>query len=301
MSTPSTLRLRLPATSANLGPGFDALGLAMELFLDITAEPAHTFSIEATGRNADLVGSLNGNLTLDTYVDLAPAAPALHLTIHNEIPLGMGCGSSAAALLAGVFLANHFGALELTAEQVLEEACVREGHPDNVAACFYGGLTISLMRERRVTTAVFRADLPWRLVLVLPKSSLATSEARALLPASYSRADVVENIQSTALLIAAFAQNRPELLAEATRDRIHQPYRGEACPLLGRLTPLAGQLGIFSATLSGAGPSVLLLTSEGLSADLLCQRISSAVQSAEIEIVMTKVCSSPIETMIPIA
>jgi homoserine kinase len=273
----------------------------MELFLDITAEPAHTFSIEATGRNADLVGSLNGNLTLDTYVDLAPAAPALHLTIHNEIPLGMGCGSSAAALLAGVFLANHFGALELTAEQVLEEACVREGHPDNVAACFYGGLTISLMRERRVTTAVFRADLPWRLVLVLPKSSLATSEARALLPASYSRADVVENIQSTALLIAAFAQNRPELLAEATRDRIHQPYRGEACPLLGRLTPLAGQLGIFSATLSGAGPSVLLLTSEGLSADLLCQRISSAVQSAEIEIVMTKVCSSPIETMIPIA
>jgi homoserine kinase len=301
MSTPSPLRLRLPATSANLGPGFDALGLAMELFLDIEAEPAETFSIQADGRDAELVGSLKSNLILDTYQELAPSAPALRLKIQNKIPLGMGCGSSAAALLAGVFLANHFGALGLSAEEVLEEACVREGHPDNVAACFYGGLTVSAMHGRRVTTAVFVAELPWRLVLVLPRSSLATSEARALLPESYSRADAVQNIQATALLVAAFAQNRPELLAEATRDRLHQPYRLQACPLLERLLPMAGEPGVFSVTLSGAGPSVLLIISEGLSAGLLQQRIAAAAGSTEIEVVMTRICLTPARVMIPVA
>ena len=256
------LSLRLPATSANLGPGFDALGLAMGLYLAIEAEAAETFRIESAGRDAELVASIEHNLILETYRDLAPNAPALHLKIQNAIALGMGCGSSAAALLAGVLLANHFGALGLTPEQVVAEACRREGHPDNVAACFYGGLTASTMDEHGVTAATFfpKTNQPWRLLLAMPAAGLATSEARALLPAHYSRADAVQNIQSTALLLSAFALNRPELLLAGTRDRIHQPYRGEACPLLPALLPLAGTLGIYSVTLSGAGPSVLLIT-----------------------------------------
>src|ERR1700743_2639646 len=150
MTTPAQskpLHLRLPATSANLGPGFDALGLAMALYLTIDAAPGEGFHIDATGRNADLCANLEDNLILTTYIDvLANAgilAPGLRLRLHNEIPLGMGCGSSAAALLAGVLLANHFGGLQMADEEIVAEACRREGHPDNVAACWFGGFTVS--------------------------------------------------------------------------------------------------------------------------------------------------------------
>ena len=251
--------MRLPATSANLGPGFDALGLALGLTLEVEAEPADRFSIEATGRDRELVGALEGNLMLETYRALAPAGPALKLRVENGIPLGMGCGSSATALLGGVLLANRFGELGWTGRQVLEEACRREGHPDNVAACFHGGLTASAMRDGRVTAANFGLELPWRLLLALPRTSLATEKARALLPETYTKADVIENLQATALLVAAFAQGRAELLEAGTRDRVHQPYRMTACPLLGLLLPLAGLGGIHAVTLSGAGPSVLLI------------------------------------------
>jgi homoserine kinase len=113
-------------------------------------------------------------------------APRLHLQLHNEIPLGMGCGSSASALLAGILLANHFGNLNWTAQQILEEACRREGHPDNVAACYLGGMTVSSITKNGLVTATFGQDLNWSLLLALPSASLSTKKARALLPAHYS-------------------------------------------------------------------------------------------------------------------
>ena len=263
---PGPFHVRLPATSANLGPGFDALGLAMALYLTIDATAAEVFHIDATGRDADLCSVLENNLILRTYMDvLANAgilAPRLHLKLNNEIPLGMGCGSSAAALLAGILLANHFGSLNLSSEQILEEACRREGHPDNVAACFLGGMTVSSATKNGVITATCGENLNWSLLLVLPSASLATSKARALLPAHYSREDAVANIQSTALLVAAFAQGRGELLRFAMRDRIHQPYRSKACPLLPRLLPLVDTPGVLGVALSGAGPSVLLIVED---------------------------------------
>jgi homoserine kinase len=264
MSAPTKLHLRLPATSANLGPGFDALGLAMALYLTIDATEAPSFHIKATGRNADLCGTLKHNLILRTYDEVLTSSgresiPYLHLDIHNEIPLGMGCGSSAAALLAGVLLANHFGNLNWTTQQILEEACRREGHPDNVAACYLGGMTASAVSGSQVITATCGQDLTWNLLLAMPSASLATEKARALLPPTYTRADAVANIQATALLVAAFAQNRPDLLRIAMQDRIHQPYRMEACPLLPLLLPLNGQPGVLGVALSGAGPSVLVI------------------------------------------
>ena len=292
-----SLHLRLPATSANLGPGFDALGLALELFLEIEAEvaPDQAFHIQATGRNADLVATLQRNLILDTYRALAPSAPALHLKIHNDIPLGMGCGSSAAALLAGVLLANHFGDLGLSPEHILAEACRREGHPDNVAACFFGGLTASAMSTSITATTVTcathapPANPPWQLILALPSASLATSEARALLPPHYSRMDAVHNIQATALLVSAFALNRPDLLLPGTADRIHQPYRSAVCPLLPRLLPLAGTQGIYSVTLSGAGPSVLLITDPTASLTTLRATILTAAGDLSPELLATRI------------
>jgi homoserine kinase len=289
------LHLRLPATSANLGPGFDAVGLAIALYLTIDATIAEDFHIDATGRNADLCAKLEDNLILTTYLDVLAErgilAPGLHLQLHNEIPLGMGCGSSASALLAGILLANHFGNLNWTAEQILGEACRREGHPDNVAACYLGGMTVSSITEDGLVTATCGLDLNWSLLLALPASSLSTKKARALLPDRYSREDAVANIQATALLVAAFAQGRSDLLRTAMRDRVHQPYRAKACPLLPLLLPLAevkGDFGVLGVALSGAGPSVLLVVANPVSAGI-DEVIRKAAQDPALEIIHTTI------------
>ena len=287
----SPIQLILPATSANLGPGFDALGLAMAMYLTIEAKVSEdgAFSIAATGRNPDLCGSLTHNLILDTYTDvLAKAgreAPPLSLALHNEIPLGMGCGSSAAALLAGVLLANHFGELGWSGYEAMEEACLREGHPDNVAACWLGWMTASAAaakdQKKSVVAVSCGEDCKWELILAVPSVSLATEKARALLPDSYSRADAVANVQGVALLVAAFALERGGLLKTAMQDRIHQPYRSEACPLLPLLLPLAGEPGVLGVALSGAGPSVLLIVEPG-KAEEVGAKIQNLAPSAEL-------------------
>jgi len=292
--------IKLPATSANLGPGFDAVGLAMALYLTIEARVADSFHITATGVDAELCASLERNLILETYREVAGStAPALALTLHNEIPLGMGCGSSAAALLAGVFLANHFSSLGWTPEQILEEACRREGHPDNVAACFYGGMTISAEVDGRIVATTCGVDLTWRLILAHPAASLATEKARALLPDGYSRADAVANIQSVALLTAAFALDRPELLHAATRDRIHQPYRSEACALLPALLPLSGTQGIYGVALSGAGPSVLLLSDPAAELDPVLDRIRTLAGDFNPKTRVISISSGAVTRMLP--
>jgi homoserine kinase len=286
------LHLRLPATSANLGPGFDALGLAMSLYLTIDAveSPDGTFAIEATGRDSELCGTLENNLILDTYrnvVEKAGGVPTpLLLTLHNEIPLGMGCGSSAAALLAGVLLANHFGYLGWSGYEAMEEACRREGHPDNVAACWLGGMTASAVEQRHdgshIITASCGADSTWGLMLAIPSVGLATTKARALLPSIYSRLDAVTNVQHTALLVAAFALNRSDLLRTAMRDCLHQPYRSEACPLLPKLLPLADHDGVLGVALSGAGPSVLVIFERERAAEV---RAAVVEKVGEIEVI----------------
>ena len=284
------LHLRLPATSANLGPGFDTLGLAMSFYLTVDAivSPDGAFAIQATGRNRELCGSLERNLILDTYRDVVERAGgvpvALHLLLHNEIPLGMGCGSSAAALLAGVLLANHFGGLGWTGFQAMEEACRREGHPDNVAACWLGGMTASAMAEdgNAVIAASFGQESKWGLMLALPSVGLATTQARALLPESYSRVDAVTNVQHTALLVSAFALQRGDLLKTAMGDRLHQPYRSEACPLLPLLIPVVNCPGVMGVALSGAGPSVLVIYDRERAAEV---RQAVLERAGEVELI----------------
>jgi homoserine kinase len=258
-----SILLRLPATSANLGPGFDTAAVALDFYLEIEAEAAKEFSIAATGRDADRCGRLEDNLILGIYQRLLrengkPVVP-LAIRMVNEIPLGMGCGSSAAGRLAGIALAAYFGQLDWNSERILEEACILEGHPDNAAACWLGGFVAAASEGTKVHVARVVPPAEWRAIVVLPPEPLATSKARAVLPGSYSSADVVANLQSVAMLGIAFAQGRDDLLPIAMRDRIHQPFRSEICPLLPRLLPLAGSNGILGAALSGAGPAVLIV------------------------------------------
>jgi homoserine kinase len=290
---PGPLHLRLPATSANLGPGFDAVGLAMALYLTIDAEPSDNFSIAATGRGIDLSSRLDRNLILDTYREVLAAEGKnlmpLGLRIDNGIPIGMGCGSSAAALLAGVLLANHFGGLAWTAQHCMEEACRREGHPDNVAACALGYFTVSATDGPNVVSATFGESLTWKLLLALPSASLATKKARALLPGQYSQADAVANVQRSSLLVSAFALGRGDLLRVAMQDCLHQPYRMDACPLLPLLLPLAGQGGILGVALSGAGPGVLLIADPSEKSQALATTIRAAAGDPGLEIVETTI------------
>jgi homoserine kinase len=255
--------LALPATSANLGPAFDAAALAMDFYLRLDARPAPTFSITATGRDREICAQLEDHLILKTYSEVLETAgrevTPLSLRLQNEIPIGKGCGSSASALLAGIALAVHFGHLRWSDAQIVGEASRREHHPDNASACWWGGLTVARMSgEAEAQVVCVRPKGKWPLLLAVPEQSLSTEEARRVLPMHYPRADAVANVQNSMLLLAAFAQGLPELLSAALDDRMHQPYRAPLCPLLPCLQQLTGKEGILGAVLSGAGPSVLI-------------------------------------------
>jgi homoserine kinase len=263
---PGHLRLHLPATSANLGPGFDAVAVALDFYLEIEAESADEFSIAAAGRDADRCVRLEDNLVIETYKKIMREQERLTVPLAirmvNGIPLGMGCGSSAAGRLAAIALAVHFGQLPWTTDHILEEAYALEGHPDNVAACWLGGFVTAVCEGKRVHAAQAEPPSEWRAIVALPKEPLATSKARAILPTTYSLEDVVSNLQSVATLSIAFAQARGDLLRLAMKDKIHQPYRAPFCELLPLLQPLVGMHGILGVALSGAGPAVLVIVDD---------------------------------------
>jgi homoserine kinase len=296
----SPLRLALPATSANLGPAFDAAALAMDFYIRIDARPADEFFISATGRDREICGKLQDHLILNTYREVLQAADRpltpLSLKIANDIPIGKGCGSSAAARLAGIALAMHFGRLRWTDAQIVGEAARREGHPDNVSACWMGGLTVARMAgltegAAEAQVVDIRPKGKWPLLLAVPEQSLSTEEARRVLPAQYSRADAVANVQNSMLLLAAFTQGRPDILSSALEDRIHQPYRAALCPMLGCLQELKGKSGVLGVALSGAGPSVLIFvdpraplrkTHQLVAAHVLQSRLTAELLSTSI-------------------
>src|SRR5439155_14789957 len=186
-------------------------------------------------------------------------AVPLGLTIENEFPIGKGFGSSAAARLAGIALAVHFGRLRWSSSRIVGEASQREHHPDNAAACWMGGGTVARMfGDGEAQVARFVPKGKWPLLLSIPDERLSTQKARAVLPAEYSRADAVANIQNSMLLLAALFHGDRELLASALEDRIHQPYRARFCPLLPAMRDFPAKDGVLGVVLSGAGPSVLL-------------------------------------------
>lgn len=263
----SWTEVRVPATSANLGPGFDALGMALSIYLTCRFRPATNLAIRPTGRDASLISPGENNLIWQTALTVSQRAgramPAIDLEIQNDIPIGKGLGSSAAALVAGVVIADEILGLEWDRHRILDEAAQIEGHPDNVAAAVLGSIVASAIDSEGITRAV-RLQLPaqYGVAVIVPDFILPTSEARAVLPTTYSRSDAVFNIQRSALLIAAMLTQTTDAFHEALMDRLHQPYREKLVPGLSDMLRLRAD-GLLGCALSGAGPSVLAFYERG--------------------------------------
>ncbi len=256
-----TYRVRVPATTSNLGPGFDCLGLALDLwnetsFMLVEGRTRMEIEGEGAGKLPTDENNLIVQAALRAYAEAGQSPPAGFLIrCRNRIPLSSGLGSSAAAILAGLMGANALMDNPLTEERILLIGTTMEGHPDNIAAALLGGLVISAMDGEEVIAR--RVDLPkWEAVVVTPQFSLSTHEARRALPSDVSLKAAVFNVGRSALAVEALRNGDIELLRKAMRDELHQPYRLPLIPGAAEALKAAQDLGA-AAALSGAGPSVI--------------------------------------------
>ena len=261
------VRVRVPATSANLGPGFDALGLALALHNEVVAEAAAevTVSIEGEGRGRLDEGAKNLVARAVALAHEVAGRPfhGARLRCINRIPLSRGLGSSAAAWVGGLLAANALMGEPLDREAVLTAAARAEGHPDNVAAALLGGLTVSCADGGRVTAVSLPAPSEVEWVVLLPETESSTRDARAVLPDTVSRSDAVFNVQRVSLMLAALATGRTDLLDQAMQDRLHQPYRQRLFPWMEAIAAAGRRAGGLGCVLSGAGPSMLAAVRQG--------------------------------------
>jgi homoserine kinase len=257
--------IRVPATIANLGPGFDCLGLAVGLWLSATAEPCpHPEFIYQGNGTVNPKNNLMHAGWNATFKALGLEPATARITCQNPIPLARGLGSSSAALVGGAALADHVLGNKLGREGVLKICAALEGHPDNVAPAVLGGFTASAMQGDIPLSVSLPVPSTWRAVFAIPDYELKTSEARAALPSHYSKAETIFNASRTALWVAALSAKRFELLREACRDQMHQPQRAKFVPNLLETIEAALESGALAAFLSGAGPSIAALCEEHL-------------------------------------
>jgi len=273
MSAPNSFEVRVPASTANLGAGFDCLGLAVELYLNVRATVLSRPGARAqarsrgVGSSASLPSSPEENLIFRCMRHTAEREgfqlPTMRLAVQNEIPVAGGLGSSAAATVAGVALAYTVGGRPVPKDTALRYATEIEGHADNVGAALLGGFVVTFTRKDGSVVAVKKR---WpkmvRLIIVTPDFALETKKSRAVLPASVKRGDAVHNLQRTALFVAALEERRFDLLWDAMEDRLHQTDRQSLIPGLAGILAMPRMPGLLGVALSGAGPSVVGLATE---------------------------------------
>jgi homoserine kinase len=259
------IQVLAPATTANLGPGYDCLGLALDLWnrlevLEGSPGPGGP-QVDVTGEGAGELATGPENLVYRAmgflFREAGREMPSLQLRCHNEIPLARGLGSSAAAIASGLVAANKLCDGAYTSNDLLEMAATIEGHPDNVAAAVLGGLQLVLTEQDQLYTAAINVPAELTAVLFIPEVRIATSDARAVLPEMVTVADAVYNMGRAALLLAGMATDHLEYLGVATQDRLHQPYRQPLFPAMKLLFKAARDAGALGVFLSGSGSTVL--------------------------------------------
>jgi homoserine kinase len=283
-----SIRVRVPATSANLGPGFDALGLALALYNDVVAEEAASTTVRIEGEGAGRLATNDRNLVARgvrlAYEAAGRAFRGVSLACVNRIPAARGLGSSAAAWVGGLVAGNALLGAPLDRDALLDLAARAEGHPDNVAAAILGGLTVSCATAEGTRAIALPVPATLRWVALVPEITSATAEARAVLPVSVARADAVFNVQRVALLLAALQAGRADVLPVALDDRLHQPYRRRLFPWMPDVATAACRAGALGCVLSGAGPSLLAVAAgDEAAAARVARAMEEALRAAGIE------------------
>jgi homoserine kinase len=279
--------VRVPATTANLGSGFDCLGMALEVHNTVTAQVVPSgLDVRISGEGEEALRWGEENRVLRAmrlvYQQANRRLPGLRLDLENTIPLGRGLGSSAAASVGGLVAANALCDHALTTDQLLALAVRLEGHPDNVAPALLGGLVVAITEGDHFVCAPVPVPTGLVAAAFVPDFAMPTDEARRVLPGRIDRADAVFNLGRAALLVAAFATDRPDLLDQATGDRLHQPYRQAIFPAMPRLFDAARAAGSRGVFLSGSGSTILALAVGEESAAAVAEAMATAAQAEGI-------------------
>jgi homoserine kinase len=287
------LVIDIPASSANLGAGYDCLGLALELLNRVAVEAVEgdgSIELEVSGEGEGELPALRSNrfvagleVALEAQLGPRPATIGWRISMHNRIPLSRGLGSSAAATVGGVVAGNVLGGGTLPTPTLLRLATEIETHPDNAAAVLLGGFVVSAHLGERVEAVRFDAPDGLRAVLFIPERRLSTADMRRVLPAEVPLRDAVSNMSRIAIGVAGIASGRFDLLADLTVDRIHEPYRSVAYPQLPRLTGAARAAGALGAFLSGAGSTVLAFVAPGADAGPVEAALAEAAAAVDLD------------------
>ncbi|MDN5293054.1 MAG: homoserine kinase [Eubacteriales bacterium] len=264
------VRVDVPATTANLGPGFDTLGLALNIYnrIEMEENPAGRLEIEVKGEGADLIPRDENNVVYQAavlfYRKKGKKIPPLKIAIENRIPVSSGLGSSATAIIGGLVAASRLSGTPATQAELLKLAVSLEGHPDNVAPALLGGFTVACLNSSGdVIYHRFSPPPGLMCVVAVPDFPLATNRSREVLPTTVPFRDAVFNVSRAALLVAAFASGDYSRLGEAMADRLHQPYRCPLVPGMEAVFTAAREAGALSVALSGAGPALIAFCREG--------------------------------------
>lgn len=260
-----TVKVTVPATTANMGPGFDCLGMALDLYNEIHMSLAPgKIAIEVEGEGANDICTDERNIVWQAaqrvFTEVGQENPGLSIKLINKIPAARGLGSSAAAIVGGLVAANQLTGGKLSQDKLLDLATELEGHPDNVAPALLGGIVVSVMSDGVVH--YLRITPPGKLnaVVAIPDFQLSTHAAREVLPRTVNLQEAIFNLSRAALLVGALCENRLDLLSVAGQDVLHQPHRATLVPGMNQVIEEANQAGALSVTLSGAGPTVIALT-----------------------------------------
>ena len=258
----SFVEVKVPATTANLGPGFDCLGMTLDLWNTVRIDRGMT-GVRVTGEGADYLGQTRRNLVTraasTVFRKVGEPVPTFGLVCHNEVPVSRGLGSSAAAVVGGLLATNALCGDPLSPDELLELAVGIEGHPDNVVPALWGGCRVSVRDGDRLVTSRIPVPEGLRAVLFIPEQAMSTARARSVLPQQVSREDAVFNVGRAALLASALASGDLGALKTATQDRLHQPQRGTIFPAMRLIIRAALDAGALGAFLSGAGSTILAL------------------------------------------
>jgi homoserine kinase len=265
------ITIRVPATSANLGPAFDSLGLALDLWNETVITLAIEYTVQVNGEGRERLSQGENNLIIQSAQKLSEVAgkrlPPFHVDCINRIPLSSGLGYSAAAKLTGLLGANTLLGKPLSTRDILDLAAEMEGHPDNVAAALLGGLVVSIIEDGRVLAHKINVGTNHnspqiQITIVLPDFHISTKQARAVLPEQVTLKDAIHNISRAMLVTEAFRDGDLDLLGKAMTDTLHQPYRLSLIPGANEAMDAAKKAGASAVALSGAGPSLIAFSSQ---------------------------------------